>query len=76
MTGVTGGGGQRDHFFTAHAVQKHRHGEGANLGIANAVIGNALYKRFDLFRRQRLVISLKANQLLGQQRVLGCVGRH
>ena len=76
MAGVAGSGGQRDHFFTAHAVEKHCHGKGANLGIADAVIGNALDKGFDLFRGQGLVITLEANQLLGEQVVLSGVGSH
>lgn len=70
VTGVAGGGGQGDDLFAAHAVQIHRHGERTNLRVADAVVGNALYKGLDLIGGQRLTVAFQANQFLGEQGVL------
>ena len=66
LAGIAGGLGQRDGLLAGHAVEHDRHGEGADLGVAHAAVGDAAHEGVDGVGVEGLGVALTADDVLNE----------
>lgn len=75
LSRVAGGLGQRDGLLAVHAIEHDRHGEGTDLSIAHAAIGDAAHEGVDGVGVEGFGVTLTADDVLnqhGDNRVVVC----